>query len=443
MIILHGDAQGRQDFARAAHWRRGFILAPPGSGLARIEYNGSDRRDATRCVGFDIQVASHQPRELWVVFAEALEHVIQDLERHYGYTSIVVKRLVSCPRSHCDREAARRFYFEESVIANRAQSGREGWREQTTICNADGCGKDLPLGLLWDGRASEAPGSLGRIETKIDGLAKCAADLTDEVRATHREVTHSERILQGLQADFTDIHHRLAANALASPEAVARILNGQAQLAQALRQDMERFSEKVSSRLREFHQTLADPKNDLPRFYTLVPVNAWKFPLFRKRMWRLRLHCEKTGYPAVLFSNKEDKQGEFIIPESQEFLQKVAPFVKRVSTALVALGPVTALLTTANPVIAVTPAIVLALADWAKAYQAPVPHLASMLEEEVARGQKGMVDTGTLPIYAEREGLLWLQNFLQKDPAHLSKLGLCRKLDGQGRVWWVLPNVEV
>jgi hypothetical protein len=157
--ILHADAQGRQDFARAAHWRRGFLLAPEGGGLARIEYNGSDRRDAARCVGFDLQVAAHQPREVWAVFVRGLDFLLRDLERHYGYTSIEVRRLVSCPADRCPREAGQRFYIEEGNIAARAQQNRDGWRDQIAICNARGCNQNLPVGLLWDGRATTIRGS--------------------------------------------------------------------------------------------------------------------------------------------------------------------------------------------------------------------------------------------------------------------------------------------
>ena len=441
MIILHGDAQGRQDFTRAAHWRRGFMLAPPGGGLARIEFNGSDRRDATRGVGFDIQVASHQPREIWAVFAEALDHLIHDLEHYYGYTSIVVRRKVSCPAGLCAREAAHRWYIDEAVIAKHAQSGRAGWREQTTICNATDCGTELPLGMLWDGRASEDPGRLGRMEDKLDAIARSEMELHAEVRTTRREVTRSAWGLERLEEDLTRIQHELALHALASEDAVERILNGQARLDQSLRQTMERVSEELSSRLREFHANLAEPASDLPRFYSLMPDNGWSLPLIGKKRWRLWLHCERTGYPAALF--RFDRQGEFFIPESQEFLRAVAPYVKKISTVLAALGPLTALLTTASPVIALTPAIVLALAQWAKDYQTPVRRLDALLREETARARQDLRPTGNHPVLAEKEALLWLHNFLRADPANRNKLGLVPKTDGQGRRWWVLPVVEV
>jgi hypothetical protein len=138
-----------------------------------------------------------------------------------------------------------------------------------------------------------------------------------------------------------------------------------------------------------------------------------------------------------------DGQGEFIISESQGFLRAVAPYVRRVSKVLAALGPVTALLAGANPVVAMTPAVALALAQWAKEYQTPVRHLAELLVEENAEGHQGMVDTGNRPVQAEKEGLLWLHNYLREDPARRSKLGLVCKPDREGRRWWVLPQVEV
>jgi hypothetical protein len=441
MIILHSEAQGRQDFAGAAHWRRGFMLAPAGGGLARIEFNGSDRRDAGRCVGFDIQVASHQPRELWAVFAEALGHLIHDLERHYGYTSIVVKRLVSCPASRCDREAARRCYIDEAFIATRAQSGGDGWRQQTTICNATGCGKDLPLGLLWDGRASDDVGRLGRIESKLEKIEQCGLETLDYTRSLREDAACSAQRLSSLRAGLMDIQRKLVENALDSEVAVARVLLGQMELGRNLREAMERASEEMSSHLRELHLNLADPASDLPRFYTLMPVEKWKLPVIGRKEWRLWLHCEKTRYPAALVL--PGKQGEFIIPESQAFLEAVAPYAKRVSTLLVALGPVTALLTTANTLVTVTPAIVLALAQWAKAYQTPVRRLASLLKEESEGSHQGMTATGVRPVLAEKAGLAWLHSFLRKDPSHRAKLGLVDKVDGQGRHWWVLPEVEV
>lgn len=440
MIMLHGDAQGRQDFREAAHWRRGFILAPQGGGLARIEFNGSDRRDSARCVGFDIQVASHQPRELWALFAEALDYLIHDLERHYGYASIVVKRLVSCPVTLCQREAARRCYIDEGVIAACANSGEDDWKHQTTICNATDCGKKLPMGLLWDGRTVEQAGSLARIEAKLDTVCEREADIYNEVVAVRQEATRSHKSLEALHADLADIHHRLGANALASTDAAERILNGQASLARGLRDDMERVSEEMSVHLRELHRHLSDQADDLPCFYSLMPVRRPWWSL-SPRTWRLWLHCEKTGYPVPLVRN--DKQGEFILKESSEFLRTVAPYVKNVSTLLAGLAPVTALLTGDTPAIPLSSPALLILAEWAKNYEKSVSGLAALLKEENAAGSRGMMATGERPILARKEALLWLHNFLRQDPMHRSKLGLLPKPDGQGRRWWVLPDVEV
>jgi hypothetical protein len=253
--------------------------------------------------------------------------------------------------------------------------------------------------------------------------------------------------LENLRADLADVLHRLTANALASEAVAQRILQGQDRLAAGLRQDMERMRESLSAQLREFHRCLDDPAAEFPRFYSLnpvpeprVPLLGMKIPLATRR-WRLCLHCEKTGYPAALV--RSDGQGEFIIPESAEFLRKLAPYARQVSKVLVALGPLTALLTAANPVITVAPAAVLALAQWAKEYQSPTGALAGLLKEEAAAGQTGLSATGDKPVLAEQEGLLWLHNFLRAQPERKAKLGLLAKTDGQGRRWWVLPEVEV
>lgn len=433
MIILHGDVQGRQDFAQAAHWRRGFMLAPPGGGLARIEFNGSDRRDASRCVGFDIQVAGHHPRDVWAVFGEALEHLVNDLELHYGYAGICVMRLVSCPAGQCPRDAGQRYYIEEQKIALRAHSGDAEWKQKTTICGAPSCGKDIAMGLLWDGRLSDDKGRLERMEETLKQTHLATLD-------TKREVIRNRQTIEVVRADLADIQVRLQAQALASTEGVERILNGQARLSQGLRQDMERIAEHLMAELRDLHLQLHDPNSDLPTFYSLAPVGGWRWPLAQKK-WRLWLHCEKTGYPPALLRN--DRHGEFIIPESQAFLKLVAPYVSRVATVLAALGPVTALLTNANPVAVMTPGIVLALAQLAKDFEKPVGGLATMLKEESATGFGGMSETGDWPVRADHEGLLWLHNFLRSDVNHRNKLGLVPKVDGQGRRWWVLPDAEV
>jgi hypothetical protein len=438
MIILHSEAQGRQNFAHAAHWREGFMLAPPGGGLARIEFNGSDRRDATRCVGFDIQVASHQPREIWAVFAEALNHLIHDLERHYGYTSIVVKRLVSCPAQLCQREAAQRYYIEETHIASLAQSG-ENWREQTTVCTP--CGRVLPLGLLWDGRSSEDPGRWDRIEGKLDRLAESEARHHDETCDGLREVGKTVGSLQRLRADLEDICVRLAASALASEGAASRILNGQDELAKSLRQDMERVCEEANGRLRQFIENQAEPASDLPRLYTLKRMGRWERPFLGRRKWRLWLYCEKTRLPVAPL--RRDGQGEFVILECQEFLRAVAPYVRTVSTLLATLGPVAVLLSGASPIVAVVPAAAIEIARWAKESQQPFHSMDSYLREAGIPPREVKPVTGSCPVTAEREALLWLHNFLRGQPGHVSRLGLVQKVDGQGRHWWVLPEVEL
>ncbi|MCP5528721.1 MAG: hypothetical protein H7A47_18170, partial [Verrucomicrobiales bacterium] len=440
MIVLHGDAQGRQDFARAAHWRRGFILAPAGTGQARIEYNGAHRKGSSRGVGFDIQVAAHQPRELWAVFSEALRHVIQDLERHYGYASIDVQRFVSCPADKCDRESHERFFMPEDTIRESAQSGSEDWRKETTVCNVGKCGRRIELGWLWDGRAVEDPGQQDRIEKKIDQLTESSEEMRREVGASRLEIEASTRQMAELRSELADIHHRLEAGALASEQALRRILEGQEELGRSLREALTRASEELRSRLRAYQTTLAGESDELPRLYTLRPLGRWTLPHFGRKKWRLRLHCEKTAHPARLFSN--DGQGEFIIPETQQFLRTVGPYVKRVSTLLAALGPVTALISGTDTMVAVTPAIVYGLVEWARAYQTPIRRLSAMIEEESAAGVDGMVDTGQRPVIAEKRGLLWLHNYLRADPKRLNRLGLLAKRDPQGRTWWVLPEVD-
>jgi hypothetical protein len=432
MIMLHGEAQGAQDFARAAHWRRGFILAPQGSGMARIEFNGSDRRDALRCVGFDIQVASHQPRDVWPVFADALSYLLNDLRRHYGYANIQVVRLVSCPASRCDRAQEKRFLIDEGIVSQRAHSGAADWKQKTTACNARGCGKELTMGELWEGRVTDDRGRLEKIEAQLEGISS-------EVNSTCRDVRAVGRSVRSLRADLRDIHLRLA-DVLTSEEAIARALSRQEELSGNLRTEIERTVEEMAAQLREYHAQLNNPNSDLPRFYTLRPVPGWRWP-FTVRKWRLWLHCEKTGYPPKLL--RPDGLGEFIIPESQKFLTTVAPYVKTVSTVLAALSPLTALLAGANAIAGITPAALLLLAQQAKDYEKPVGGLAAVLKEEGASGHRGMVETGHRPVYAEREALLWLHNFLRRDPAHRSKLGLVQKADRQGRLWWVLPDIEV
>jgi GTPase SAR1 family protein len=431
MIVLHSEAQGRQNFADAAHWWRGFMLAPAGGGLARVEFTGSDRRDAARCVGFDIQVASHQPRELWAVFAEGLIHLKHDLEDHYGFTSIVVNRLVSCPANQCDREPARRCYIDEAVVAQRAHSGARGWREEKTVCSVTGCGRDLRFGWLWDGRAANEPGPLDRIEAKLDRISECGEATRAEVRSLHTQAGQSRG---ELLAELADIRQRLG-------DSLARVLAGQEVLGESLREAMERASEQGSASLREFVLNIHDPASDLPRLYTLTVVRRWWLALLGRRTWRLWLHCEKTGYPAPLAL--PDKRGEFTIAESPEFLRKMEPYIKGVSHVLVALGPVAALVTGANPVVGAASGAAIFLAEWARDYQTSMRRLAAVAKDQSETGYRGMKETGTRPLVAEKESLSWLHSFLRKDPTYVSRLGLMPKVDGQGRRWWVLPQVEV
>lgn len=441
MIMLHGEAQGRQDFSLAAHWRNGFILEPEGRGMARIEFNGSDRKDAARCVGFDFQVASHQPRDLWPVFADALQYLLTDLERHYGYAGIKVVRLVSCPASSCDRPQGQRCFIDEGNVSRIAHSGEDDWEKETTFCNASGCGKKLRMGQLWDGRVTD---DRGRYE-KIEELRAEILEVKDVGRETLRQVVLGRSdfrlAARSIAADLSDVQVRLKDSALADERTVRKILEGQTALAKSLRTDIERVIAEGMAQLREHHAALNDTNNDLPRFYSLKPVEGWHIPIFTKRKWRLWLHCEKTGLPPKLL--RDDGQGEFIIPETQDFIKKAAPYVKNISTVLAGLAPLSALLSGPTPFAAITPAIILALAQWAKDFEKPVGSLATMLKDESAKGERSMNETTDRPIYAEREGLLWLHNFLRKDPAHRAKLGLVQKPDGQGRRWWVLPDVEV
>lgn len=423
MVILHEHALGRQDFAQAAHWRGGLILAPEGGGLARVVYNGSDRADAQKVTGFDLQVAAHAPREVWHVFAHALDYLLRDLRENYDYADIRVVRMVSCPRSLCAREAAQRWYTKDVFLQEMAQSGKDDWKAETTRCNL--CNNKFTNGQLWEGRTGSEEGVLERIESKIDGQTAC---LSRVERSVGEMAANTERLLSQNRGIMLQVHELKVTT--------GEQLKG---MDERLHAEMRSMKEALHAEMRRTLEVLKDGEDELPRLYTLTPDPQRWFGLAR-RTWRLRLHCERTLWPVCLVDPQG--KGEFTVDESEDFLNAIAPYLKHVSTGLVAVCGLTALL--GSPSLApLLPAAVAAMLEWEKSYSKPLGEVSKLIKERAESTTKGLHDTGERVNRAEGAALLWLQDFIRQQPNYRSKLGLMPKPDGQGQRIWVLPGVEV
>ncbi|OYW77642.1 MAG: hypothetical protein B7Z37_03570, partial [Verrucomicrobia bacterium 12-59-8] len=414
MVILHEHAQGRQDFAEAAHWRGGFILAPDGGGLARVVFNGSDRADAYTVTGFDLHVAAHAPREVWHVFSQALGYLLHDLRKNYDFAEINVTRKVSCPARLCDRPAAQRFFMDDLILQRGAKPGVPEWDDKTNACHI--CGNDIRMGDLWDGRTGCEPSPMERIEqtlTRIDGRVAILADQLPKL------LSQTRGVLMQVRESGAATHQMLK------------------QLDATLREEVARLSESMHAEMRRMLETLQDGQDELPRLYTLMPDPK---RLFRRRVWRLRLHCERTFWPVCLID--PHGKGEFTIKESEPFLAAVAPYMKHVSTGLVAVGGLTALLgSTSLPLL--LPAAVAAALEWEKSYGKVVGEVSKLAKERSDGSVAGLHETGGRVAWAEGNALQWLHDFIRSQPNYQSKLGLMPKTDGQGRRIWVLPDVKV
>jgi hypothetical protein len=421
MVILHEHTLGRQDFTKAAHWRGGFILAPEGGGLARVIFNGSDRADAQRVTGFDLQVAAHAPREVWHVFAHALEYLLRDLRENYDYADIRVVRLISCPRSLCDRESHRRYFTQDLFLQQLAQSDVEGWKSETTRCNL--CNLKFTNGQLWEGRTGAEEVTLKSIKQELVSQRECIEEVAEGVKHISGNV---ERLMwqnRGLMLQIQEL----------GAETGERLL----QLNATLHREAQSMRETLHAEMRRTLEMLQEGDSDLPRLYTLMPEPK---RLLRSRKWKLRLHCERTFWPVCLVDAQG--KGEFIISESEAFLQAVAPYLKHVSTGLIAVGGLTALLGSASlPVL--LPAAVAAALEWEKSFNKPMGEVAKLIKERGEKNVKGLHETGDRVVRAEGAALLWLHDFIRQQPNFRSHLGLTPKVDSQGQKIWVLPHVVV
>lgn len=417
MVILHEHAQGRQNFAEAAHWRGGFILAPEGGGMARVVYNGSDRADAQSVTGFDLHVAAHAVRELWHVFSQALEYLLRDLRENYDFAEIRVSRKVSCPTHLCSREPAQRYFMDDLVLQSDAQPGLQAWENQTTKCNL--CGKNIRMGDLWDGRTGAELGILEKIEHKLDAQGATLARVDQRMALIARQMPR-------LVVQTRSLMHQVleAGKKLDSLDA-------------ALREEMASLRESMHAEMRRMLETLQDGQDDLPRLYTLIR-GPKRF--LRRRKWRLRLHCERTFWPVCLVD--PDGKGEFEIKEQEPFLKAVAPYIEHVSTALVAVGGLTALLGSAS-LPALLPAAVTGMFEWAKTYSKDVEEISKLIKERGEANSAGLQHTGERVVWAEGPALQALHDFIRSQPKYESKLGLIPKADGHGRRTWVLPSVQL
>jgi GTPase SAR1 family protein len=421
MVMLHEHTLGRQDFKDAAHWRGGLILAPEGGGLARVVFNGSDRADAQRVTGFDLQVAAHAPREVWHVFAHALDYLLRDLRENYDYADIRVVRMVSCPRSLCDRESPQRYYTKDVFLQQMAQSGEEGWKAETNRCNL--CNKIMTQGQLWEGRTGSEESSIERFERKLDLQSECLSRVDQKMDAV---VANTERLLSQNRGLMLQVHELKVTTGEQLRSMDARLYG-----------DLQSMRETLHAEMRRTLEVLQDGQDDVPRLYTLTPDPKW---WFRRRTWRLRLHCERTLLPACLVDAQG--KGEFVIKESEGFLDAVAPYLKHVSTGLVAVSGLTALLGSVS-LLPLMPVAVAAALEWDKSYNKPLGEISKLIKERGESNVKGLHDTGGRVVEAKGAALLWLQDFIRSQPNYRSKIGLVPDTDGQGRRVWVLPHAKV
>lgn len=250
---------------------------------------------------------------------------------------------------------------------------------------------------------------LSRVEQKVDTAAMNMAHLLSQSRGLMLQV-HDLKVTTGKQLQNMD----------------ARLYG-----------ELESLRQTFHAEMRRTLEVLQDGPDDLPRLYTLTPDTKG---LFRRRTWRLRLHCERTLFPACLVDAQG--KGEFLIKESEFFLNSVAPYLKHVSTGLVAVSGLTALLGSPS-LLPLVPAVVAAALEWEKNYNKPLGEISKLIKERGESNVTGLHDTGGRVVEAKGAALLWLQDFIRSQANYQSKLGLLPKTDGQGRRVWVLPHVEL
>ena len=108
--------------------------------------------------------------------------------------------------------------------------------------------------------------------------------------------------------------------------------------------DLRELSQRQFLTLFNAEQRLEE--SHCPRVFSLRPETGKKWPLADKLLgtkWKLQLYCEAPGcwHPA----SKGKKKGQYIIPEPPEWLNTIAPWVKRLITVFKYAAPF------ANPVL--------------------------------------------------------------------------------------------
>ena len=413
MVRLHAEALGRENFMNAAHWRRGFMLAPLHQGFARVELRGN---------GFDIQAASHQPRDLWGIVRGALRVLLDELTHEQGFEDITVTELVSCP-ADCPRHGALRYYLEHQRVAVRAHSGKPGWKEAIFACGQ--CDRDLTAGELWDSRPGELPPSR---EDDLGEMKEQIADLSDMVRDTHGKITDMHRQFPALATQMSDSWHRLLRMENVQWDNAGHLEQLRRSMEHLPRhEELERLRGDIAGEVTRYLAALHAPERELPSLFSLVPDDGLPFP---GKKWRLYLHCERTLLPVTWLQGTEG-QGEFTIQEVPAWLSTGVGYLKGLCLALTVFNPVAGLFGALLP------------AEKIKAAAEAAGKLEKILDKLPA-GEKGHAvhasDARQTPQQASGAALLWLHNFLKLEDRS-AKLGLVQDRDkSTGTCCWVHPS---
>ena len=416
MVRLHAESLGRENFLHSAHWRRGFMLAPLHQGFARVELRGN---------GFEIQTASHQPRDLWGMVQGALRVLLDELIREQGFEDIKVIEQVSCP-SDCPRLGAQRYYLEHHRLAVRAQSGKLGWQDVLFAC--DRCDREMTAGELWDNRPGEIRAA--KQSESLDEVRDQIADLAEMTRDVQGKVTDMHRQFPTLAMQMSDSWHRLLRMEAIQWDDAGHLEQLRISVEHLpRREELERLRGDIAGGVTRYLAALHAPERELPSLFSLIPDDGLAFP---GKRWKLYLHCERTLLPVTWLEGTEG-QGEFTLQEVPGWLTTSVSYLKGICLALTVFNPVAGLFGALLP------------AEKIKKAAEAAGKLEKCLDK-LPVGAKGHTahasDARQTPHEASGAALLWLHNFLKQEN-RTAKLGLVKDRDkGTGTCCWVHPSQQ-
>lgn len=410
MVRLHPDAQGRDDYTRAAHWRYGFRLDHAYFGSGRLY-----RKDAS----IYFESVGVNPAALWWRVDLAIRQLAQDLSDDFSY-SIDLGVLVPCGAG-CTRSTADRWYFDEKKIAKLVNSSDSGVSTRIA-CGRNDCDRDFNVRELWEGLRPRPAVSLESLDAKLDDLGAGIGKLRDDAHAIRERTTS---LLEGYATLADSLKQRF--------DALERQADSR-KLTDAIRGELESIQSTIKDGFQRLLSTLDEPSRRGPCLFLIRP-DATPLPdpraLLKKR-FRLYLLCERNLSPVAMMKGTVGK-GMFKCSIDREWWRLASPYLRGVMRLLAVFGLASRLVDDHSGIEDIAAASALA------------GQTAKLLEQTLNSGDMRAALTSEPSRDATGWTLNWLHSLLTKltgqEDLTKADLGLVRVLDKvPGRYRWVHPT---